>query len=250
MSINADRVIAVRTGKTVYRDGDTVLKVFDSDYSKADILNEALNQARIEETGLSVPRIIEVTRMDDRWAIRWEYAQGKTLQQLLDEHPDRHSEYLKLLVEIQADVFSRRSPLLNRLRDKLDVMIGKSDLDAVTRYELHTRLDDMPQGKSVCHGDFNPSNVVIKTDGTATVIDWAHATQGDPAADGARSYLLFLQRGDREYAEEYLELFCVRTGMPKAHVQKWMPIVAAALSVKGTPAQRKFLLQWYSSTEK
>lgn len=48
-----DRIIAVRTGKTVYRDGDRVIKVFDSDYSKADILNEALNQARIEETGLA-----------------------------------------------------------------------------------------------------------------------------------------------------------------------------------------------------
>ena len=43
-----DRIIAVRTGKTIYRDGDRVIKVFDSDYSKADILNEALNQARIE----------------------------------------------------------------------------------------------------------------------------------------------------------------------------------------------------------
>ena len=58
MSIQADRMIAVRTGKTVYRDGETVLKVFDSDYSKADILNEALNQARIEETGLNIPKIL------------------------------------------------------------------------------------------------------------------------------------------------------------------------------------------------
>ena len=51
-----DKVIAVRTNKTVYRDGHLAIKVFDSDYSKADVLNEALNQARVEETGLNIPR--------------------------------------------------------------------------------------------------------------------------------------------------------------------------------------------------
>ena len=60
MKIQADKIIAVRTSKTVYRDGDTVIKVFDENYSKADVLNEALNQARIEETGLNIPKILEV----------------------------------------------------------------------------------------------------------------------------------------------------------------------------------------------
>ena len=40
-----DRVIAVRNNKTIYRDGDRCVKVFHADYSKADVLNEALNQA-------------------------------------------------------------------------------------------------------------------------------------------------------------------------------------------------------------
>ena len=48
--MNLDRIIAVRNNKTVYRDGDRCLKVFNEGYSKADVLNEALNQARIEET--------------------------------------------------------------------------------------------------------------------------------------------------------------------------------------------------------
>lgn len=55
-----DKVIAVRTNKTVYRDGHLAIKVFDSDYSKADVLNEALNQARVEETALNIPRLHEV----------------------------------------------------------------------------------------------------------------------------------------------------------------------------------------------
>ena len=55
-----DRVIAVRNTKTVYRDGDLCIKVFESEFSKGDVLNEALNQARVEETGLNIPKIKEV----------------------------------------------------------------------------------------------------------------------------------------------------------------------------------------------
>ena len=48
--MNFDGIIAERPGKTVYRSGEYAVKVFDSDYSKADVLSEALNQARVEET--------------------------------------------------------------------------------------------------------------------------------------------------------------------------------------------------------
>ena len=50
-----DRVIAVRTKKTIYRDGDRCIKVFNVPYSKAAIFNEASNHVRLEETGLSIP---------------------------------------------------------------------------------------------------------------------------------------------------------------------------------------------------
>ena len=59
--MNLDRVIAVRNAKTIFRDGEKCVKVFNENYSKADILNEALNQARIEETGLHIPKILGVT---------------------------------------------------------------------------------------------------------------------------------------------------------------------------------------------
>ena len=80
-----DKIIAVRTGKTVYRDGDNCVKVFDKDYSKSDVLNEALNQARVEETGLNIPKIKEVTMIDGKWAIVSEFIPGKTLARLMEE---------------------------------------------------------------------------------------------------------------------------------------------------------------------
>ncbi|MBO5360807.1 MAG: phosphotransferase, partial [Clostridia bacterium] len=182
-----DRVIAVRNNKTIYRDGDKCVKVFDTDYSKADVLNEALNQARIEEIGLNIPKIIEVTMVEGKWAIVSEFIKGKTLQQLMDEDAEKKDEYIELLVDLQLQVHSKVCPLLNKLKDKMNRKISASELDATTRYDLHTRLEGMPKHNKVCHGDFNPSNIIIAEDGTAYILDWSHATQGNASADAART---------------------------------------------------------------
>ncbi|MBQ3125360.1 MAG: phosphotransferase [Clostridia bacterium] len=239
-----DRVIAVRNNKTIYRDGDLCIKVFDENYSKADVLNEALNQARIEETGLSIPKILEVTMVDGKWAIVSEYIKGKTLAQLMEENPEKKDEYLEMLVDLQLTVHSKTSPLLNKLKDKMNRKISASELDATTRYDLHTRLEGMPKHNKVCHGDFNPSNIIIAEDGTPFILDWSHATQGNASADVARTYLLFCLNKDEETAKKYLDLFCKKSDTAKQYVQKWMPIVAASQSVKGNAEEREFLLSW------
>ena len=242
--MNLDRVIAVRNNKTIYRDGERCIKVFNAEYSKADVLNEALNQARIEETGLNIPKILEVTMVDGKWAIVYEYIKGKTLAQLMTEDADNKEKYMEMLVDLQMTVHSKTSPLLNKLKDKMSRKIAQTDFDATTRYDLHTRLESMPKHNKVCHGDFNPSNVVVTEDGSLYILDWAHATQGNASADVARTYLLFWLNGDIEGAEMYLNMFCKKSDTAKQYVQKWMPIVAASQSVKGNEKEREFLNSW------
>ena len=239
-----ERIIAVRNKKTIYRDGDKCIKVFNEDYSKADILNEALNQARIEETGLHIPRILEVTSLDGKWAIVSEYIKGKTLAQLMQENPDEFEKYLTIFVDLQLEMHSKTCPMLNKLKDKMNRKISQTELDATTRYDLHTRLESMPKHNKVCHGDFNPSNIIIAEDNTPYILDWSHATQGNASADAARTYLLFWLNGEIEHAEQYLNLFCKKSDTAKQYVQKWMPIVAASQSVKGNANEREFLLSW------
>ena len=244
--MNLDRVIAIRNNKTIYRDGDRCVKVFNEGYSKADVLNEALNQARIEETGLNIPKLIEVTRLDGKWTIVSEYIKGKTLAQLIEEDHSKKKEYIELLVDLQMSVHSKICSHLNRLKDKMGRNIAACDLDATSRYDLHTRLEAMPKHSKVCHGDFNPSNIIITDDGVPYIIDWSHATQGNASADVARSYLLFWLNGDISGAEIYLDSFCQKSSVAKQYVQKWMPIVAASQLVKGSEKEREFLMSWVS----
>lgn len=242
--MNFERVLAVRTGKTVYLDGDSVVKVFDEDYSKANVLNEALNQARVEETGLNIPRITEVTKIDGKWALIMDRIKGKTLQRLMNEKPEKEEEYLELFVDLQMQVLSKKSPLLTKLKDKMRRKMEEANLDETTRYELNTRLNSTPNHNCVCHGDFNPSNIIINEKGTPYILDWSHATQGNASADVARSYLLFYLDGKAELAEKYLKLYCEKSGTAIHYVQKWIPIVAASQFSKGKKEQQEFLLKW------
>lgn len=244
-----EKILAERPNKKIYKDGENALKVFDSDFSKADILNEALNQARVEETSLNIPALNEVTTVDGQWVISTKFIEGKTLAQLMEENPEKTDEYLNMFVDLQIAMNKETVPLLNKLKDKMNRKISESGYDATTRYELHTRLEGMPKHTKLCHGDFNPSNIIIANDGTPYILDWSHATQGNASADAARTYLLFCLDGKEEMANKYLNLFCEKSDTAKQYVQKWMPIVAASQSVKGNADEKDFLDRWVNVVE-
>ncbi len=237
-------ILAERPGKVIYREGDTLVKEFDEGYAKPDVLNEALNQSRVENIGINVPKVLEVKTIDGKWSIVSEFIEGKTLAQLMEENPAKKDEYMEIFVDLQMQIHAAKCPMLNKLKDKMNRKISETDLDATTRYELHTRLESMPKHNKVCHGDFNPSNIIVKDDGTAYIIDWSHVTQGNASADVARTYLLFYLNGDKEGAEKYLDLFSKKSDTAKQYIQKWLPIVAASQSVKGKEKEREFLLSW------
>lgn len=244
MNYKLDNVIAVRPDKTVYRDGKWAIKVFDKSYSKASVLNEALNQARVEETTLNIPKVHAVTVLDDgKWAIVSDYIEGKTLETLMKENPEKTDEYLEMLVDIQMEISAERCTLLSKLKDKMKAKIASSKLDATTRYELNFRLEGMPKHSKLCHGDLNLSNVIITAKGTPYILDWAHATQGNSSADVSRTCLQFRLQGQGELAEKYITIFCIKSDTARQYVEKWMPIVAASQSVKGKPEEREALLR-------
>lgn len=241
--------LVFRKGKKIYRDGDKVFKVFDETYSKSNILNEALNQARIEETGLKIPKIIEVAIIDGKRAIIMEYIKGITLEKLMIENPQKMDEYLDLFINVQLDIHSRRCPLLTKFKDKMTDKIFKSDLNASTRYDLGIRWREMPDHNSVLHCDFNPSNVIITDDGTPFILDWSHASQGNASADAAKTYLIFELEGKKDLAELYLKKFCEKTGTSENYARKWIPLIAAAQLIKDNPENREILLNHVNAVE-
>ena len=246
MEYNLNNPIAERATKTVYRDGNKTIKLFCENYSKADILNEALNQARVEEgTDLYMPKLLAVTQIENRWALVSEHINGTPLDVLMEQNPEKEDEYLNKFVDIQLTILSKQVPLLNRIKDKFRRKLNAAEnLNDNVRYELLQRLEGMKDHTKLCHGDYNPSNIIINEKGEYYIIDWSHATQGNASADCARTFLLFSIQGKDDLAEKYLNLFAEKSGIAKNHIQRWIPIVAATQMTKGKPEEQEFLSKW------
>ena len=163
----------------------------------------------------------------------------------MDQNPEKEDEYLSKFVDIQLEILSNKVILLNRIKDKFKRKLNAvEDIDDNIRYDLLQRLDGMKEHDKVCHGDFNPSNIIIKEDGSAYIIDWSHVTQGNASADSAQTFLLFTLEGKNDLAEKYLNLFAEKSGIAKTNIQRWIPIVAAIYKSKAKEGEQELLNKW------
>lgn len=246
MKFNLNNPIAERKTKTVYKDGDRTIKLFVENYSKSDILNEALIQSRVEEnTDLKISRLLEVTKIENRWALVTEYIEGTPLDELMSKYPEKEDEYLDFFIDVQLDVLSKKVSMLNRIKDKYRKKLEEAtNIDDNAKYELLQRLQGMKNHDKLCHGDFDPSNIIVKDNGEYYIIDWAHATQGNASADVARTFLTFTMEKSVDFANKYVDLYCKKAEVNKREIQRWIPIVAAIQKAKGKEEEQEFLDRW------
>jgi aminoglycoside phosphotransferase (APT) family kinase protein len=244
-----DKILVERPSKTIYLDGDRVIKLMGKEYPASDILSEALNLAVVGETKLKVPRLLEAAQIDGKWALIWEYVKGTTLADIMKNDPGNFDRYLEQFVDIQLDMHQYTATRLPLLLDKLHRKIIASGLDATVRYELRTRLDSLPRHKKLCHGDYNPSNIIITEKNEAYIIDWSHAAQGNASADAAQTYISFYISGRKDAAEKYLSFFCKKSDTARQYVDKWVSIIAASQIAKVKPEEKDILLQWANVVE-
>ena len=249
MDLSKATVMVQRHNKTLYRDGNRTIKLMNAEYNASDVLNEALNQSIVQETGFKVPELFEVTKIDGRWAIILEHIEGKTLAEMIKESPPDKERLFERFVDIHCGMHTYKAERLRHLTDKMHNKISNSGLERSIRYELHTRLESLPKHTKLCHGDFVLDNVIITPSDEVYVLDWSHATQGNASADAARTYLRFELMGEHDSAEKFMSLFCEKSGTERQYVQKWLAIVAASQLVKSRPEEHDFLTRWASVVE-
>ena len=238
-----DRLIAVSNSKAVYRNGTRCIKVFNHQFSKADVLQEALNHALIEATGLLLPNLQNVTIFDGKWVIVTDYIPGKTFARLMEEEPENFDTYLKEFVRLHRCIHDASNTMLRSLKDKIRAGLQSSGLAPATIFSLQHRLEAMPDGNTICHGDFDFSDVILAENGNAYLLDWDAAARGDAAADIAGTWLLLQMQGREETARAYLDAIC-ENEEELAQVKKWIPFAAAAKLEHCNEEQREKLLQW------
>ena len=240
------KVIVKKNNRLIYATDKVVTKVFDHNfYTPSDVLKEAMNQAYALELGFNVPKLLKVFPVGEEYAISTERISGQTLKEKMDSDPKNVKKYIETLVKIQKTLLDKISDNLKlpKLKDKLNNYISHSGLDASTRYDLHVRLESMPNHYKVCHGDLTPHNIIFEGE-TPYILDWAHATRGNASADASITYLLFLLEGEDKLADLYIKSFAKHFDIPLQYIQHWVSVVSATkLATTKDEKKRELLLR-------
>ncbi len=227
----------------VYRAGPYALKIFHKGANPAAIMREAYICTVVADAGLPVPKAYGMEELEEGLAIKMEDVAGKNLHEAIVEEPVRCEEFVQKLVSLQDEVHRAPVELPFTLTDWLKERIkGNPLLEDGIKTSLLQRLESLPNGTSLCHGDFHGGNIL--TDGTRyTIIDWANASIGDPDADACRTWMIYAIYLP-EVAEMYLNAYCAHTQRPMEEILRWLPVLAGARLYEGFTEEREILYTW------
>jgi aminoglycoside phosphotransferase (APT) family kinase protein len=182
-----------------------------------------------------------VEEFDGRWGIIFDRLYGPSLAERMRAAPDAALGYLDTMVGLHLRIHEQTASGFPSVKRRLAARIdAASQLNVARREELLAMLATLPDGDRLCHGDFHPMNILGDAE-HPMIIDWPDATQGNPAADCSRSYLL-LRIHAADLAEPYLERYFRLAGIARDTVLRWLPCVAAARLVEGVPGEIDRLL--------
>ena len=205
--------------------------------------------------GAPAPRLHERVEVEGRPGLVIDRLGDEDLLVTLGRRPWRVMAVARTMGSLHASLHETPAPdSLPALRDELRARLDSDLVPEDVRETAMRRLDDLPDGDRLCHGDFHPANV-LPDDGGHLVIDWTTAVRGDAAADVARTRLILLQAplpsspvrplmaaGRKLLLSRYLGEYSDRRPLDQAAMERWEPVLAAARLAEDIPEERPALL--------
>jgi Phosphotransferase enzyme family len=229
------RLLGAGKEAEVFAVGGGALKLYRA-AAKRSAFREAANAAVAESLGLPVPEIHGLRCFGDRWGIIMSLAEGPSFAESIRAKPDLTSTYVTEMALLQFRVHGHPGTHFASLKARLAANIRRANgLDAATQSRLLAKLQALPEGERLCHGDFHPFNI-LGPPSRPTLIDWLDASSGVPAADVCRSYIL-IGHSEPKIASTYVEAYIEVSGETRASIFEWLPIVAAARLAEDVPKE-------------
>lgn len=239
------RIAEGRTAEVFAWDERDALKLFRDGWSTEAAAHEEAVARELCATGAPCPAVHGLAEVAGRYGVIYERVVGPSLEELFRAKPWLVSQVAYPLAETHAAIHTRSALQFPPLRERLARHIQKADAPAHLREAALRRLETLPDGESLCHGDYHPGNVLLSERGPL-VIDWENATRGHPLADVARTELLlrmghvYLERFLGRQAgrallaallARYLRRYRQLTGADFSLLASWrLPVVVARLS--------------------
>ncbi len=198
-----------------YGDGK-VCKLFYKGQPEEYVKLEYENAKEMYKNHITVPKAFEIVNIEGRIGIIYERIYGKSLRSLLNR--ENRSYVLSVLIKLHRELLSCRSKILLSYKDFLKEIVKRSlnpDLQFIEE------INFLPDGDSICHGDFHLNNILIKSDGTAVIIDFMNVCRGPFLYDIARTFSVLLREAESSLADEYLS----GMGVLKSDISGYMEVI-------------------------
>jgi uncharacterized protein (TIGR02172 family) len=254
-----DKPIATgRTAEVFAWDEDTVLKLY-YDWCPAHWADQELRTARlVHQAGVPSPAILDMVTVAGRQGLVYERVVGPSMLDAIIKNPLNLIKYARMMACLQVKMHRCSGDELASQRSSVIWAINHaSELPEDRRQAILEKLEVLPDGDRLCHGDFHPSNIIVTSQGPL-VIDWMTAVRGSPAADIARTYLL-LSQGDapsggfmlqlvlllrKVLVREYLNAYASQQTEYVNQFKAWLPVMAAARLNENIASEKDKLLKF------
>ena len=242
-----------------FQDEQTVIKLYHDWFRLEWIQQEAARSGAIQGLGLPIPRVGDLIQVSGRNGLIFERIYGENMLAMLKKKPELASNFASRLADLHIQLHALDAqPDIPLQRQKLESNIRRAaPLSDALKSALINRLHDMPDGRSVCHGDFHPGNIVVsrRENANEVIVDWNDCSLGNPLADVARSTILFLggitgnetpdlafEQLVRDCHQQYLAHYFELSSCNMYEYKQWLPIVAGARLSENITALEPWLL--------
>lgn len=214
---------------------------------------------------LPVPQVYDIVDMDGTPCLVMEKIPGKDLYSGIKTNPFSLPFIPDTLARLHTNLFSIRSSgkfMTNHGKARYCIEHSAALSDGL-KGKLITLLQSLPDGTTLCHGDFHPGNI-IRSSGKKYIIDWSSATVGSPLFDIAHTYLLLMNTprldnvADKEFqvqqkitgfiGRKYLKLVCKYNGISMDSLFPFVLIKAGERSFYGMESEKRWLTSFIENT--
>ena len=250
-----------RTADIYYWEENKVLKLFIGVFPRKTAQKEFSIVRELAKKRLPVPEVYELINHEGRWGIIFERVNGVTMLEKISSSPEKVMGEARKLAELHKSFQIKVDVSLPGFKSFIKESISRvKEINEKNRDYLLEKLNQLPEGDKLCHGDFHPDNVIIGRE-KAMVIDWVTAAVGDPLADVARTSIIFKfgalpeQKSEPEiravnllrkkFYNEYITHYIKITGSDCNLIKQWeLPLAAARLEERIPPQEKKALLDF------
>lgn len=243
-----------------------VLKLFRN-YGDDQIARREMEILKIiYQNGIHTPKVYEYVNVSSRPGYIMERIYGSSIISIIEKKP--------YLILSMSRIFAKAHFEIHRLDTQIRIPSLKEELnshikavncleDEIKEYTFKL-LRELPDGNCICHGDYNPSNVVINA-GNPMFLDWGGVSIGDSIADVAHTLLILkngqfppdtaphfkaiLKLGRKNFANLYFNSYRKYTPVDLSVLSKWEMVRAVGrLGYGGNeekPALLKFIKKFY-----